>query len=78
MAYFSVFGFTDRIRILPLKKSGDFNAFNFVAHGYFFLADDYSRGRDYDRRDYDRRDSDRRDSDRRDYREDRYYSRPRY
>ena len=40
---------------------------------YFLFADDYYRGRDYDRRDYDRRDSDRRD-----YREDRYYSRSRY
>ena len=56
-----------------LQKLGDFNPFNFVAHDNFSIADDYSRGRDYDRRDYDRRDSDRRD-----YREDRYYSRPRY
>ena len=40
---------------------------------YFLFADDYYRGRDYDRRDYDRRDSERRD-----YREDRYYSRSRY
>jgi len=50
----------------------------FIPDKYARDRDDYSRGRDYDRRDYDRRDSDRRDSDRRDYREDRYYSRPRY
>jgi len=45
----------------------------FIPDRYARDRDDYSRGRDYDRRDYDRRDSDRRD-----YREDRYYSRPRY